>query len=160
MAHAVIFHLPLEEKFTRTLVQPMVMVVFHGAIQHQTMQVYQSGETVCQVMIDSERLNLVLSSRYQYTTDMSVIKCVKYMESRGQTIVSIKKAFVRPSIKNHTVYHEIQHTKNLSATIICTLTSSHNFVINLLHQFFVAVQSTTSPMIPKSAGAGNFCILM
>ena len=47
MAHAVTFHLLIEEKFTRTLVQPMVMVVFHGAIQHQTMQVYQSGETVC-----------------------------------------------------------------------------------------------------------------
>ena len=58
MAHAVIFHLPLEEKFTTTLVQPMVMVVFHGAIQHQTMQVYPSGETVCSVMIDSETFNL------------------------------------------------------------------------------------------------------
>ena len=48
MEHAVIFRLPLKEKFTPSVkVQTIVMVVFHGAIQHQTMQVYQSGETVC-----------------------------------------------------------------------------------------------------------------
>ena len=48
MANAVIFHLPPKEKFTPGVkIQAIVMVVFHGAIQHQTMQVYQSGETVC-----------------------------------------------------------------------------------------------------------------
>ena len=45
--HAVTFPLQEEEKFSRTVALAMVMVVFHGAIQHQTMQVYRSGETVC-----------------------------------------------------------------------------------------------------------------
>ena len=49
MEHAVTFPLQLEEKFSRTVVQPMVMVVSHGAIQLQMMQINQNGETVCLV---------------------------------------------------------------------------------------------------------------
>ena len=50
MEHAVTFPLPLKERFSQTLVQHMVMVVSHGAIQPQMMQMNQNGETVCSVI--------------------------------------------------------------------------------------------------------------